>query len=212
MRDLARFAALALAVALLAAGCSSVLAPQKDESQFFLLTASTDSGASAVPSSGRALTIGLGPVAFPDYLKRPEVVTRISADQLKLSENRRWAEPLDANFKAVLAQDLSRMLAPQQIVMFPWYPKTQLDYRVEVQVSRMDVSSDAQSVLIATWSIKDGANGNLLYSGATTATSPVAGDDAVGSAALSRDVGELGRQIADRIRSLSAGAAVTSKD
>jgi uncharacterized lipoprotein YmbA len=211
MKALARLIALSIVATLFAAGCSSVLAPQKDESQFFMLTASADNGAAAVPTRlGSALTIGLGPVSFPDYLKRPEVVTRVSADQLKLSENRRWAEPLDANFKAVLAQDLSRMLATQQIVMFPWYPQTRIDYRVEIQVSRMDVSSDGQSALIATWDIKD-AGGNLLYSGATTATAPVGTDDPVGSAALSRDIGELASQIADRIRRLSAGAQALSQ-
>lgn len=201
---------LIVASMLCASGCN-VLAPQKDESKFFLLTPVGDSAAVAPASQGRALAIGIGPVSFPQYLKRPEIVTRTGPDQLELAENRRWAEPLDANFQNVLAQDLSQQLATQQIAIFPWYGTKHLDYQVEIQVSRFDRSSDGQAWLSARWSIKDGTNHNVLLATETTTSSQATGDDPVGSAALSRDVSELSRQIAARIRELNAGGAMTSK-
>lgn len=60
----------------------SPLAPQPDHSKFFILTpladgpAPTSTPAAATPSS--SLTIGIGPIDFPDYLRRLEVVTRAS--------------------------------------------------------------------------------------------------------------------------------------
>jgi uncharacterized protein len=206
-----RLRSLAITLLLAAAGCT-VLAPQKDESKFYLLTPIPVGASTAMSpvNPGRELSIGIGPVTFPGYLKRSEIVTRTSDDQLVLSENQRWAESLDANFQSVLAQDLSQMLATQRIVIFPWYGTTHIDYQVEIQVSRFDASSDRQSRLTARWSIKNGANGNILFATETTNTSAVAGDDLAGSAALSRDVAELSREIANRIRELNSGGTIAS--
>jgi uncharacterized lipoprotein YmbA len=212
MKTLRRMALRALGTALMvcAGGCS-VLAPQKDESKFFLLSPVGESDAGVPASQRQSLSIGIGPVTFPQYLKRPEIVTRVGPDQLKLSEDRRWAEPLGENFQNVLAQDLSQMLATQQVEIFPWFSTTHIDYQVVIQVSEFDVTADGQSRLNARWSIKDGANGNVLFATQTISSSPVSADDPAGTAALSRDVADLGRQIADRIRGLNAGGAVTSK-
>jgi uncharacterized protein len=195
----------ALVAILLAAtaGCS-VLTPQKDASRFFMLTAVTDGGASSSSAarSSHQFSVGVGPVEFPGYLKRPEIITRVSSDQVKLSEDKRWAEPVDSNFQAVLGQDLAQMLETPQVVMFPWYGTAHVDYQVEVQVIRFDASSDGQSVLTARWVIKGGTKRDVLYATETTVSSPVAADDAAATAALSRDVSLLSRQIADRISRL----------
>lgn len=206
-----RVRSFAIILLLVAGGCT-ILAPQKDESKFYLLTPVAGGAliAASPVNQGHELSIGIGPVTFPGYLKRPEIVTRTGADQLELSEDKRWAEPLDSNFQSVLGQDLSQMLVTQRIVMFPWYSKTHIDYQVEVQVSRFDAGSDSQSRLTARWSIKNGANGNILFATETTTTSAVASDDPAGSAALSRDVAELSREIADRIRELNSGGWMPS--
>jgi uncharacterized lipoprotein YmbA len=39
------------------------------------------------------MTIGVGPVHLPEYLDRPEIVTRINPNELKLAEFDIWAEP-----------------------------------------------------------------------------------------------------------------------
>jgi len=65
--------------AILVAGCS-VLSPQPDRSRFYILTPVSSGGAMiAVPASTSAdsqLTIGVGPVDFPDYLRRIEIDER----------------------------------------------------------------------------------------------------------------------------------------
>src|SRR5262249_22231052 len=87
----------------LAMSCT-VLPPQKDPWQFFVLTPVSEPATpnSAQNSTHSQLSIGLGPVDFPGYLKRREIVTRVGGGQLQLSDNKRWAESLDANFERVL--------------------------------------------------------------------------------------------------------------
>ena len=77
---------IALGACLFAAGCSP-LAPRPDQSKFFILTPLSDgSGPAETPASSNAdspLTIGVGPIDFPDYLRRLEVVTRESPESTR---------------------------------------------------------------------------------------------------------------------------------
>src|SRR5713101_3163952 len=100
-------------------GCSP-LAPRPDRTQYFILSPLGDneaSGAAQQPTTGKGdLAVGVGPVKFPGYLKRPEVVTRAAANRLEVSDQKRWGEPLDKNFESVLAQNLAQILGTQRIV------------------------------------------------------------------------------------------------
>ena len=58
-----------------AAGCSP-LAPQPDRSKFFILSPLTDAlvplSTSAGGTTNSPATVGIGPIDFPDYLRRLE--------------------------------------------------------------------------------------------------------------------------------------------
>jgi len=191
------------------------MAPLPDRTQYFILSPAESSSASAVSQASTArLSIGVGPIKFPDYLKRPGVVTRAASNRLMVSDTKRWGEPLDRNFESVLCQNLSRMLGTQKIITYPWYADTHVDYQVEVWVSRFETSEDGASQLSAVWAIDSGRNATELASGQANLSSPVqAGEDGP-SSALSRDLGEMSSQIAERIAQLDsmrkAGAALLS--
>jgi uncharacterized protein len=180
----------------------SPLAPQPDH---FILTpladgpAPTSTPAAATPSS--SLTIGIGPIDFPDYLRRLEVVTRASPNQLDLSSEKRWGEPLDKNFARVFSENISRLLNTQQLEKYPWPVRTHIDYQIEVNVQRFETTSDGQSQLTARWVIKDGA-GTDLYASETSASAQVAPGETGASAALSSDLATLSREVADRVTEL----------
>jgi uncharacterized protein len=192
-----------LIAACFAAGCSP-LAPRPDHSKLFVLTAVPNAPSPVtIASSSRPLSIGLGPIDFPDYLKRPQMITRTSAYELDLSPVDRWGEPLDENFRRVLSEDLGQMLGTQNIEEYPWATKTDINYQIVISVQRFETDANARSQLTARWRIKDGATGKELYASQTTASSP-AGEDAAGSApALSQDVATLSRDIAAQINRLS---------
>jgi uncharacterized protein len=201
---------LAVGLCALLAGCSP-LAPQPDHSKFFVLTALSDGPPSvAAASATQPLTLGIGPIEFPDYLRRLEVVTRTSPNQLDLSPDKRWGEPLDKDFARILSENLSRLLNTQQIEKYPWPVRTPVDYQVCVDVLRFETSSDGQSQLIARWIIKDGRTGKDLSASETNTTSPVAAGEAGASAALSNDLATLSREIATAITALNQNAQRTA--
>lgn len=194
---------LAIAATLLAAGCSSVLAPQPDQSKFFVLTGAQPRTETTAAASGD-ISIGLGPVKLPDYLDRSEIVTRIEANRLDLSENDRWAEPLTSNFRNVLAADVASQLPNTQIVLFPWYSTTRPDYTVEVDVDRFERNKSGATLLIARWTIHDGNTNKLLASRDSsfkeTAKSTSMNDSV---AAMSKDVDNLSIEMASEMRRLT---------
>ena len=162
------------------AGCS-VLSPQPDRSEFFILTPVSDSaGMAARPAStspDSQLTIGVGPVDFPDYLRRLPVVTRVAPNRIDLSEERRWAEPLDKNFVRVLSENLAALLDTQRIEKYPWSLRTKVDYQVEINVQRFETTSDGQTQLLASWIIREGQRSKILYASQTTAGAPAGPDE-----------------------------------
>jgi uncharacterized protein len=201
-----------LAIPLIAMACT-VLPAQKDTTQFFILTSApeTASSGSSHPASHRELSIGLGPIDFPGYLKRREIVTRTSGDQIQLSQNKLWAESLDSNFQRVLGQDLARQLGTQRIVLFPWYGRPQLDYQVEVQVQRFDTDDTNRSQLNARWIIKDGKTGRELLANESNISGTVSATDAAGSEALSSDVNILSARIAQSLLGLTEGTGTAAE-
>ena len=107
--------------------------------KFFILTPLADGPAPvstpAAATSNTSLTIDIGPIGFPDYLRRLEVVTRALPNQLDLSAEKRWGEPLDKNFARVFSENISRLLNTQQIEKYPWPVRTHIDYQIEVNVN-----------------------------------------------------------------------------
>ncbi len=142
----------------------------------------------------------MGPVGFPDYLRRLAVVTRVAPNRIDLSDEKRWAEPLDKNFTRVLSENLATLLNTQRVEKYPWALTTRIDYQVEIDVQRFETNSEDQSQLIASWIIRDGPSSKILYASQTTADAP-AGTDA--SSALSQDLATMSKEIASRITDLN---------
>jgi uncharacterized lipoprotein YmbA len=199
-----RSLAFALAVFLLgAAGCSSLLEPRPDPSRFYLLTPQPPAGEVSPASAGGSLSVGLGPITMPAYLDRPQTVTRVGANELRISEVDRWAEPLAKNFARVLGQDLAARLDGARLHDYPWYNSTAIDYQIEVAVHRFETDASGQNLLAARWTILDGRDKRMLDAGNTMlAQSSAPGDVAASTAALSRIVAEFSEQIAATLRRL----------
>lgn len=192
-----------LAAALVIAGCS-VISPRQDRTRFILLTPITPGGANgarlAAGPNLASLTIGLGPVRLPEYLDRPELVIRTSPNGLQLSETDRWAEPLADDFRHVLASDLANLLGTTNIIQYPWYPGTRLDYIVHVEVQRFEGGANKTAELIAHWDLRTPQNGQVVASRTAQISYPLRSlaGDAI-AAALSQAEAELAVPIASAI-------------
>ncbi|MGD0076817.1 MAG: PqiC family protein [Candidatus Binataceae bacterium] len=151
------------ASACVAAAACSFMAPQPDLTQYFILSPTAPSSSSATFTASTArLSVGVGPISFPGYLRRPGVVTRTTSNRLIVSDEKRWGEPLDRNFESVLGQNLSQILGTRKITNYPWYADTHIDYQVAVWVERFEAAEDGRSWLTALWTIKDGQDGHEL--------------------------------------------------
>ena len=117
--------------------------------RFYILTPVEDSGTKTAP--GPAL--GIGPVTFPAYLDRPEIVHRSGDNQLQFADSDRWAEPLKTTFSRTLAENLSVMLPTDQVNLYPWARSTRIDYQISIDVARFDADTSGTVVLTAGWEV-----------------------------------------------------------
>ena len=188
-----------LIVAMSLAGCT-LLEPQRDTSRFFTL--SPVAQATDAPSA-EGLVVGLGPVRVPAYLDRPELATRIASTEVKFSPTERWAEPLSASIRRVLAENLSVLLGTEEIVPFPWSVGTHVDWVVAVDVLRFERTPGGQVEVAARWIVREGAGGRIRLARETRQAQQANGDGTAAAVeAWNEAVAALGRDIADGIASL----------
>lgn len=189
----------ALIAVLLLTGCSSTEPPR-----FYLLNPLAEGTNLQRPTSEPCISLGVGPVRLPEYLDRPQIVTRATRDELALAQLDRWAEPLSDAFRRVLAQNLSRLLCTTTVSLYPWRPSIPHDYRLEVQVIRMDGKPGEGVVLEAWWSVSGGPDKKVLAAKQSGFTEPAQNRDYEALVqAHSRAVVLLCRDIAQTIATLA---------
>jgi hypothetical protein len=185
--------ALALAVTL-APGCSSV-----PPVRFYVVTPlAAPAPAARAPGPG----VVVAAVRLPEYLERPQLVTRSGDNQLQLEEFHQWGGNLAKDLTRVMAENLSLLLASDAVVAAPHSLRMRPDYRVELEVLRFERAGDARVHLVAKWWLQRGADGSPLASPTTTLASeplPEAASAELTVAAMSGVYGELSRAIAQAI-------------
>jgi uncharacterized lipoprotein YmbA len=150
--------------------------------------------------------LGLGPIKFPGYLDRNEVVVRSAPNRFEVSEYDRWAEPLQENFVRILSQNLAVLLNTDLITMYPWPPGNRPRYQVEIEVLRFEVNSDRYAQLFARWAVLDAGDKKIAVvkeSRALRNAKEKSTDASV--AALSEALGDLSREIAETVNAIHRG-------
>lgn len=104
-------------------------------------------------TAGERPSLGVGPVDIPDYLNRSGLVYSAGGNRLVISEQHRWAEPLDEGIMRVVAVNLARLLNTDNLRLFPWPLNDIPEYTVEVNVLELDTEGQ-NAVLVADWVIR----------------------------------------------------------
>lgn len=199
-RLLKEFLFLALAMAVLLTGCA-----RSTPIQYYQLSALRDDRAAAEFAVPKEATIGLGPVLLPEYLARPQIVSRTSANRLALADRERWAEPLAENLPRVLSEDLSALLGTDRILAYPWIRERKVDCQITVEVVQFEAGPNSTVNLIARWQVM-GKDGQVVvpekrssFNLAATGT-----DQEAMVVALSQGIALLSREIASALPGLLA--------
>ncbi len=102
------------------------------------------------------LALELGPLYFPPYLDRPQLITRNSANEIVVAEFERWAEPLQDNLLRVLKENLSRNLKGVSISEYPWQPTNQESHlALHMTLNQFDGILGQDSIVDIRWSLKN---------------------------------------------------------
>ena len=154
------------------------------------------------------ISLGVGPVRLPGYLDRREIVTRVAENRFDVSDNDRWAEPLDENFTHVLAQNLAVLLGSDRIVSYPWPLDNRPRYRVQIDVFRFEVNSAGAAELTARWAVVD-ETGKQAPNPNESRLSRPAKDKSTDAyvAAMSETVADLSREIAKTVMAIDGQRA-----
>lgn len=194
-----------LAVALFGlGGCFS----STPATRLYLLTPMTDATADAnnkVPATAapvvKPVSLVIREVRVPQYLDRPQIVTRGSGQRLLISEYDQWGGNLREDLTRILSENLGRVLGSDRVVAAPYSMAWQPDYRIDVEVLRFERDAEGQVRLSARWRLMAGRDAVLLAS-PEAAFSVAPADSSYSSlvAAMSSAYADLARAIADSIR------------
>ena len=195
-----------LLVFALLAGCVGSTPP----SEFYILNslygAEADLGFSPDP---KGLEVGFGPLELPDYLDRPQIVTREKLNELNIDEFHRWGGELKSTMERIMAQNLSYLLNSERIWLYPWSANAQVRYQVRFDVLRMDGALGEQALVRARWEILQEEGGRTLGSRLSTRIEPVDGPGYRALvAAQSRALADIAREIAARLQEIEPKAGL----
>lgn len=181
-------------------GCMGSAPPA---TRFYVLNP-LDFGSGLVSETDRKdpLSVEVASLRLPQYLERPQIVTRSSGNRLERSEYHQWGGHLRKNMIRVLAKNLSQLLATPNIAISPHRPPAPPDFRVELEVMQFERDPSGQVRLSAQWRLSGGKDRKTLAAQITELASPTlpTGSDMEHTvSAMSALIGELSQIISRTI-------------
>jgi uncharacterized lipoprotein YmbA len=189
------------------AGC---LGGPSAPTNFYMLSALSPSstGTAAATAEGR-IRIGLVSVVVPEYLNRNEIVVNLDNTVYRLAEFNQWAEPMSNNLTRVLAENLANLLRNDLIDVFLATDSSiPTDYRLEVDVLRLDGNLGDQVTLVAQWALLEAEEDELILMRLSDYQEPSVDNTYKGLVlAQSRTIERMSRDMAGAIKEALATTA-----
>lgn len=186
--------------ALLLTGCSST-----PHAEFYTLNAISNTRTDAnTVVTGQPVSVGVGPVAIPKVLDRPQIVTRTGPNKLRIDEFHRWAGRLDEDFARVLAKNISLLLDTEQVAVYPWDVSFDPRYQVALNILRFEGRWGKDVLLEVFWKIIDPQKQTALRVQKSVIKVPLADENYEALIAIkSRMVEILSNKIVNEINNLN---------
>ena len=101
-------------------------------------------------------TIRFATIKLPPYLDRPQIVTRVSDNEIKVDQFNRWGMPLNQTILELLGGAMAQKLTNAYVDVIPATSRLPLGYLVQVEIVRLDGFLDGPVELIAQWRVQRG--------------------------------------------------------
>ncbi|MCP4338559.1 MAG: membrane integrity-associated transporter subunit PqiC [Desulfobulbaceae bacterium] len=188
---------LLLSTFLMLSGCVGRSSPKVN---YFSLLSIEQLGEPQVIATHPEVKLGVGPVTIPESLKRSQIVTRQHGNLYDFSEFNRWAGVLEKDLAAVVGDNLGVLLGVEKVDYFPWMSHFKPNYRIVIDIQRLDGALDGEAELAARWTVADSEGKELLAGNRNVFRQPLQGS---GFAALVKAesllVAELSKTLAEEI-------------
>ncbi len=139
------------------AGCSAT-APSK----YYVLSPIKDTATASFPDADKIWVIGVGPIKFPKYLNRSQLIRLTGDNEVAVEEFNRWAEPFDENFTRVLRANLTMLLASSYAIDYPWKRAMNVQYQVTLDIHQFEADPGGNVNMTAHWAIFNLKKGKKL--------------------------------------------------
>jgi uncharacterized protein len=166
----------------------------------------------APASADVALVVGVLPLDLPVHLDRPQFVSWIGPDEMRIDEFARWAEPLPTGALRVLAADLATVLASHRVITAPWPGSAAPQCRVRMALDRFGLQPDGSVSLSGRFVVLPGSGERSLVTRAVDLRrTPESRDPARAVEAMSALLADLAAEIAKAVAALPADAEMVAR-
>ena len=167
---------------------------------FYTLEAQSPPPAATTETNAKKPLIGIGPLSLPALLDRRQIVTRAEDNSLQMAEFELWAAPLKDNVIAVLSKNVAALQPNAMVKAYPWSAYGNADYRVIIDINRLDTQLGKSANLEATWAIMMEKNHTLVGNGQAKIAQPLNDASYAGAAqALSKLLARLSQQLSSAL-------------
>ncbi|MGE4072927.1 MAG: membrane integrity-associated transporter subunit PqiC [Lysobacterales bacterium] len=154
-RFLARVLVAALLISL-GAGCASTVQVKR----YYTLQAVT-AAAEAQPLDLPG-GLGIGPVELPELMTGLNIVSVVGGQQVQKSPDHLWAGDLQRAISRVIADNLSRRLALDDVSPFPWDTRHRPQRQISVLIEALQGELGGSVTLAVKWSLLDQQGQHLV--------------------------------------------------
>lgn len=141
--------------------------------------------------------VGVGPINLPDYLDRPQIVTRGDGHRLIVHEFDRWADPLKGRVMDVLMENVVSLSDSKRVAPYPWSSAFRPDRRVIGEITGFEAGPSGEVLLKVRWMVQvPGVSDKADVRTAEYREAAAPGDFDAMAAAMSRALARWSRDIA----------------
>lgn len=101
-------------------------------------------------------TLRFAAIKLPPYLDRPQIVTRVSDNEIKVDQFHRWGMPLNQTILELLGGAIAQELPNAYVDVIPATSRLPLGYLVQVEIVRLDGFPGGPVEVIAQWRVQRG--------------------------------------------------------